>query len=282
MATELFDYGKWILGSGIVLFLINQGDDAFVGWFLGATALGFYQLAYRFSNAPATEVTHVISSVLFPTYSKIQTDSDRLREAFFRTIQLTAVISFPMTTGIIVISPVFVRGFLGSQWTPAITAMQILALWGGLRSLGATTGPLFQAIGRPDYSTKIQFGKLIIIAFLIYPATSMFGIAGTALVLVGNSLLFSEPLASYIAVKKVGGSYWRFIRMLIYPAIGSTVMATAVLVTRMSVGISSKIIEFFLLVCLGILIYSIIMVVLDKISEYGLMKNIQTTIATVR
>jgi len=28
IATELFDYGKWILGSGVVLFLINQGDDA--------------------------------------------------------------------------------------------------------------------------------------------------------------------------------------------------------------------------------------------------------------
>ena len=32
---ELFGFGKWILGSSILFFLITQGDDIFVGKLLG-------------------------------------------------------------------------------------------------------------------------------------------------------------------------------------------------------------------------------------------------------
>ncbi|MCD6270366.1 oligosaccharide flippase family protein, partial [bacterium] len=62
-AKELFGFGKWVLGSSILVFLITQGDDIFVGKLLGVAALGFYQMAYRISNMPATEITHVISQV---------------------------------------------------------------------------------------------------------------------------------------------------------------------------------------------------------------------------
>jgi len=62
---ELFGFGKWIFGSSMLVFLITQGDDIFVGRLLGIAALGFYQLAYRISNMPTTEITHVISQVTF-------------------------------------------------------------------------------------------------------------------------------------------------------------------------------------------------------------------------
>src|SRR3990172_10700322 len=62
---ELWGFGKWISGSNIFTFLVTQGDDIFVGKVLGATALGFYQMAYRISNLPATDVTHVISQITF-------------------------------------------------------------------------------------------------------------------------------------------------------------------------------------------------------------------------
>lgn len=39
---ELFGFGKWILGSSILIFLLTQGDDIFVGKILGTTVLGFY------------------------------------------------------------------------------------------------------------------------------------------------------------------------------------------------------------------------------------------------
>ena len=74
---ELFGFGKWVLGSSILGFLIIQGDDIFVGKMLGVTALGLYQMAYLISNLPATEITHVISQVTFPAYSRLQYNLQR-------------------------------------------------------------------------------------------------------------------------------------------------------------------------------------------------------------
>ena len=79
---ELFGFGKWILGSNILIFIGEHIDDIFVGRVLSATALGFYQMAYRISNMLKTEITKVISSVAFPAYAKIQDQQTRLQKAF--------------------------------------------------------------------------------------------------------------------------------------------------------------------------------------------------------
>ena len=166
---ELFGFGKWILGSSILIFLITQGDDIFVGKLLGITMLGFYQMAYRISNMPATEITHVISQVTFPAYSKLQDNLPKLREAYLRTLQLTAFLSFPIAGLIFVLAPDFTKIFLGEKWMPMVPAMQILAIFGVLRALNATTGPIFQAVGKPSILTKVSLIQLIFLAAIIYP-----------------------------------------------------------------------------------------------------------------
>jgi O-antigen/teichoic acid export membrane protein len=122
---ELFGFGKWVLGSSILIFLITQGDDIFVGKLLGATMLGFYQMAYRISNMPATEITHVISQVTFPAYSKFQDNIPKLREAYLKVLQVTAFLSFPIAGLIFVLAPDFTKIFLGEKWMPMVPAMQV-------------------------------------------------------------------------------------------------------------------------------------------------------------
>lgn len=269
MAVELFDYGKWILGSGIVLFLFNQGDDAFVGWLLGASALGFYQLAYRFSNAPATEVTHIISSVAFPAYAQVQSDASKLRTGYFRTLRLISLISIPMGAGIVIVAPSFVRAFLGEQWLPMVLAMQLLAFWGVIRSLGATNGPLFRAIGRPDVNTKLQAIQLALLVVLVYPATARWGIAGTALAILA-SVVVSNPIGFYLALGRVDAGAVDLLRILGYPLVGASTMAIAVFWVATAVPFASPLTEFFALTFAGISVYALLMIFLDRKFQYGL------------
>lgn len=58
--------------------------------------LGFHLMAYRISNMPATEITHVISEVTFPAYSKLQDNLPSLRQAYLKVLQLTTFISIPL------------------------------------------------------------------------------------------------------------------------------------------------------------------------------------------
>ena len=255
VAAELINYGKWMFGDSIVKFLVNQGDDAFVGWFLNATSLGFYQMAYRFSNAPATEITSVISSVAFPSYSQVQSDTEKLRNSFYRTIRVSSFISFPAAVGIIAVAPSFVRGLLGEEWLPIIPVMQLLAVWGLLRSINSASTPVFLATGRPDFATKIRAASLVVIGILIFPAAARYELVGIAAVLIISSLFVSVPVWSYIAIRTVDGSILQYLRILSYPLIGSGLMGGTVWAVQQSVTSGIVIVDFIGLVLLGGLVY---------------------------
>jgi len=271
---ELFGYGKWILGGGVTSFLLGQGDDVFVGFFLGAASLGLYQLAYRLANAPATEITKVISSTMLPTYSKLQDDPAAVREAYFRVLQFTTLLTFPMSVGIFVTAPSFVAAFLGAEWAPMVPVMQALSVWGLLLSIGANVGPLFRALGRPDLDTKVQVGKLALLAVLIYPATDRFGLVGTAGAIILASVLISEPLANYLGLRLVDGTVRRFARTLAYPALMSLAMGGVVAAVARSIS-PAPVLEFVVLVATGVAAYAAALLVVATRTDYGIASTIQ-------
>jgi len=279
-AKELFRFGKWILGSSILIFLITQGDDIFVGKLLGATMLGFYQMAYIISNMPATEITHVISQVTFPAYSKLQDSLPKLREAYLKVLQLTAFLSFPIAGLIFVLAPDFTKIFLGEKWMPMVPAIQVLALWGFIRSIGATTGSVFQGIGKPGIATKLQFVQLILLAMLIYPLSIRWGILGTSLAVVVSALI-TNLISSYMVVKVTRCEIWNFSRMIVLPLINVAIMISPIFILKTYWVNSAGILEFFLFIVLGILIYFGLTCLLERSLNYRIRSIIKESLASL-
>ena len=222
-AKELFGFGKWIMSSSILIFLIAQGDDIFVGKLLGTTALGFYQMAYRISNMPATEITHVISQVTFPAYSKLQDNIPKLRETYLKVLQLTAFLSFPIAGLIFVLAPDFTEIFLGEKWMPMVPAMQILTLYGAIRSIGATTGPVFQGVGKPNILAKLSFIQLLMMIVFIYPLTNKYGIFGTAVAIIIPNLI-TQTIAGIKVCNIMKCDACKFIKALVFPLISISIL----------------------------------------------------------
>ena len=277
-AGELINYGKWITGNSILYFLNSEGDDAIVGWLLSATALGFYQTAFRLSNAPATEVTQVISNVMFPAFSTLQDDLWALRDAYYRMLQVTMFVSFPMAFGIAAVADVFVLTFLGQEWAQMITVMKILAGYALLRSIGKTMSPLWKAIGRPDYITKVSLLRVVIAAILIIPATNAYGINGAGLVILGTYLFPTFPIDIYLAVTSIEGSYTRFARELAYPLIGSGAMYALVATVDQRNPLAPGVVEFTLLVAVGAVTYVAAVGLLATQFRWGIKKNIRSLV----
>jgi len=265
---ELFGFGKWILGSSILVFLLTQGDDIFVGKLLGATALGFYQLAYRISNMPATEYSHIIATVIFPAYSKIQDDFSKLKDIYLKVLQLTAFLSMPIAGGIFILAPDFTKIFLGMKWMPMVPAMQVLALYGMLRAIGATTGVVFMAVGKPKIMVKIQIAQLILLAVLIYPFTIWWGILGASISVTVYALIFNF-IAIYKVLKIVKSNYKKPIKLMILPLIGTLVMVIVIFAIKTYLFINIGFISFFLLIVAGILTYLLIAYLFDIAFSYG-------------
>lgn len=181
---ELLGFGKWVLGSSMLLFFLLQGDDIFVGKLLGAAALGFYQMAYKLSNIPATEVAHVVSQVSFPAYAKLQSELDRLKRYYTQILKYTAFISFPVCALIALAAPEFVRFFLSDKWLPIVVPTQLLCIFGITRTLNATAHMVFLGMGKPRISTTGNLVQLILMALIIYPLTIKWGLIGAVIAVI--------------------------------------------------------------------------------------------------
>ncbi len=264
---ELFNFGKWILGSSVLIFLITQGDDAFVGKLLGVTMLGFYQMAYRISNLPATEITHVISQVAFPTYSKLQNNILELRRTYLKVLLVTTFLSFPIAGLIFILAPDFTRVFLGEKWIPMISAMQVLALAGLVRSIAATTGVLFYAIGKPKIDTKWQVVRLLIIITFIYPLSVKLGILGTSIA-VFVSILFSNMGFMFDCVKIIKCSKKELAKKISIPFVNVVIMSLLILTLKSFIEVNMMQIVFLAFV--GILIYFVGIGLSNMIFDYGM------------
>ncbi len=187
-ARELMSYGKWITGSTILRFLYGQGDDIVVGRLLGAADLGLYQIGYRYSNLPTTEVTRVLQTVALPVYAKVQHDAALLRKAFVEALSGTALVSIALAGYIWVITPDFVKLVLGQAWLGVIPVMRLLAIWGAIESVSEIPIALFEAVGRPQLGTRRLLVKTVLLAGLIYPMLVWWGLKGVCLAVMASAV----------------------------------------------------------------------------------------------
>jgi O-antigen/teichoic acid export membrane protein len=279
-AKELFGFGRWILGSSILVFIGEHIDDIFVGRVLSAMALGFYQMAYRISNMLETEITRVISSVAFPAYAKIQDEQSRLQKAYFRIMRLTIAVSLPITIGMVLLAPEFTQIFLGEKWMPMVTAMQLLAVAGLIKSIVSTGSPLFIGSGFPKYEFNMQLIRGIIIIIVIYPFIVLMGISGAALgviLSIAGMLIVWYPLS-----QKITRAPWRkYFDTFWPPLFCSLLMAGSIFVAKLywnpiQQPLGMAILMFIAIVVMSIFVYIASMYLLQRCySKYDIVDEVK-------
>ena len=147
---------------------------------MGAKFLGFYQNAYKISNLPTTQGASLVYQVVFPIYSRIQGSMDRLRRGVIKSILITLTFSLIFGLCLYLIAPIAIRHIFGEKWLPMIPALNILIIFGITRPIISVGAAFFDSIGQPKVSTTQALIKLIILALLVWPMTSNFGIIGTS------------------------------------------------------------------------------------------------------
>lgn len=223
-AKNLLHFGKWIFATAIISFIVSNGDNIFVGKVLGVTALGIYQVAFRFSDLLATELTYTVGQILFPAYSKIQDNKERITKAFSKTIEFIAFISLPIATAMFLLAYDFTTVILGSKWIQMVPIFKILIISGLIRSFLATGGALFLGVGKPKLDLKTNLARLIFMALSIYPFSKIYGINGVAFsvllgVLAGTFVWFKETS------KIVTSNLFSFCKNILIPIISTFIMA---------------------------------------------------------
>jgi len=197
---ELVSFGVPVVGNNVLTALIRRSDDLLIGYFLGPALLGFYTIGYQLLLIIIRLVTEVTNSVVFPAFSRIQHQPQRMRNAFYKVTQYTSLFAFPVFMGLAAVAPELVPVVFGEKWTPSIPVMQVLALIGVLQSVLFFNGSVIKASGKPSW----QFGIMLlnatcsVLGFLLAVRWGIVAVAAS-FVIVGYLL---APV-SYIAVRRL-------------------------------------------------------------------------------
>ena len=271
-AKELFGFGKWLLGSSIVVFLSNQGDDIFLGRVLGVTALGFYQMAFRFANLPGSEIG-VLSRVAFPAYSKLQDNIPKLRNGYLKMLRFVNFLSIPLVGGIFVLGPKFTQIFLGDKWMPIVPALRILAISVMIRVIVGTSGALFNAKGRPDMSFKMDLARVITLAVAIYPLTMLWKISGTSLSVL-LAVCATIPIWIIGSAREAKLEVSDYLRALLPPLIGAAIMSAVLFGLGMCFN-QFQLVGFLVSVVAGLATFLGFIFLIQNIVDYAIFKDIK-------
>ena len=255
---EMFDYGKHIVSSRILIFGITNIDDAMVGRVLGTTELGFYTLAYRLSNLPATHITKLVSSVMFPAFSKIQGERERVRRIFFETVHAVGILAVPISVGTIVLGPTFVHQYYQGRWDDAILPMQWLTIYGMIRSIAANMGPILRAQGKPQWISALALWRFITMAVFLYPAILWKGIVGVS-ILSAVVAMIDFGIAAWMTRRLIGGHYRTYVRVLAPATLAATLSALVAWLLLPYLPTIHRMVPFLVSGTIMVLLYGLIM-----------------------
>jgi O-antigen/teichoic acid export membrane protein len=264
---ELSSFGFWIFWSALIGFGLVQGGDAVIAKLLPAAALGIYQMAARLAMLPALEIARVVSFVTFPVFSLLQDDLPRLQQAFLKAFFMVGVSSLLATACVMALAPDFVAIFLRPEWAEAAPVMQLLAIWGACRGLGAGQSAIFQASGKPALAAIFPALMLVTFAIGVVPMTNQYGLIGISALLAGIGILaqlLRYPLVAWVLKLPMGAVYMRTFVPLTAMLVG---LSSAQLVSTAMEG-QSHILRFAVILVALLFSFGAVLAIWGRFTQY--------------
>jgi len=179
-------------GFSLLNYFSRNADYLLIGKFLGATALGYYTLAYTMMLFPLSNISSVLSKVMFSALSQIQHDNSKFKLFYLKSTKYIAFVSFPMMLGLFAIADEFVLVVFGTKWVPVIFLIKVLSIIGLMQSIGTTVGSIYLAKGRTDWMFRWGiFASIVAVGAIAIGLR--WGINGVAVCYAIATLLLTYP-----------------------------------------------------------------------------------------
>lgn len=234
--SDLFSFGISVVGGNLLTFANRRVDDFLIGAFLGSTALGYYSVAYKLIMTAIKLLNGISQNVLFSAFSRIQTQHELLRKAFYKATRYTSLVAFPAFTGLAVIAGDIIPVVFGSQWTDSVPVVQLLAFVGMLRAVYNFNMSVILAKGKSSWRLGMNalyaFGNVI--AFTI---AAQWGIVAVAAAIVATDYLLS-PVPLWAIKKLVDIDIKEYVTQYLVPLTGVLGMVVTLLLLRSATEIA--------------------------------------------
>ncbi len=180
LARQLFSFGLPLAASSVVVFASGYADQVVVGATLGATALGYYALAFNLASWPVSIFSQPLRQVAPAAFARLQHDPERMRRNFVSAAAVLSGVALPACLAIAGAARPVVGFVYGTAWLPAAAALAWLAAQAALRIWFELTYDYLVILGRSRGLLLIQLGWFAVGVPAMLVGGHYAGVAGVA------------------------------------------------------------------------------------------------------
>lgn len=273
----------YVILTRVMYTIIGQGDYITLGYFYGPDVLGVYYFAFNLSTLVFRVLVGNITNVLFPAFSQVQRDLDRMYASAFRAATLLATFAVPAALLQIVLAHSAIPLFFHKRWWDAVLLVQLLSAGPILGVVAWPVGTMYQAMGRFKALFWLSVSFAVLFAALIVPLVRYDGARGAAL----TNLIYYvfSSFLGFAVIVRGRNPWWHALKLNATPLTAGAVATAAAclvylplaMIPRQRIALSA---EFLAVPLVFLLVYIQVVRWLDRTLWLEIYGRIATVLAS--
>lgn len=233
---SLFNFGGYILAANVLQTACQNLQGPIIGRMFSATQMGYFSQAYKLDQITSYSLPQIIVQVMYPVYSSLQDDVQRLRQILLMNIRVISFVVFPIL-GLLMISSESLIGLLyGEKWLPCAPYFSIFCVGGLFACLQNVNFYVVAAVGQSRLLFLWSFYKwgFLIVVLALGALGGMNGLLWAMVISNLNIYIVNASIAS-----KYVGMRLRTQLMALFPAfmvLGVSLACSYILIAYTSIN----------------------------------------------
>jgi O-antigen/teichoic acid export membrane protein len=183
---RLWNYGYKLFLSGVINNIYERIDVLIIGKIFSIVSLGYYERAKSFNQLIVNFSSQSLTAVLFPVFSTIQDNLEKVRTTVAKALNSLSFIVFGMMGVLYLTAADLIFLLFGEKWLPSIAFFKILIFYAYCYPVSAVLVNVISGMGNSTAFLKLEILKKIFLTFAL-TIGFLFGIKGylVALAIVG-------------------------------------------------------------------------------------------------
>jgi len=199
---KYLNYSMNIAGASLLNGLTQNLDRLIVGKIYSAEILGFFDRAKKYNNLITSNIGNTFGKVMFPVFSEIQDDRERLLRIYKKAVSSIFFFTFPFFLILILIAKPLIIVLITERWLSSVKMLQILAISGFTYPVSMVMVKFITGIGRADIFFRLDIIKTLLFVSGIFIG-SIWGIIGVVYAI--TIVNFLGLIINMVAIKFITG-----------------------------------------------------------------------------
>ncbi|MGB3721748.1 MAG: lipopolysaccharide biosynthesis protein [Pacificimonas sp.] len=163
---EFLGFGGWLTGAAMLGQLNEAAPRILLGRLVGTAPVGIWTVGRETSALAASELIAPLRRTLFPGFSAIKHDKERLKRSYVLAQAVMFGVALPIGIGMTLVAEEIILILVGPKWADAVFVVQVAGILSALSFSLIASHSILMSLGK----TRIIFWRSLFGAVLMWPA----------------------------------------------------------------------------------------------------------------